>query len=262
MLSLQGRTILVTGGAGVGVGKGVCDAVAKLGGTLVINDVSPELAERAAHAYPNALALGGNIADPNEIGRMFAMLSSQRIVLDGLVNNAGIGLSQMAHNASEFDYDRLISIDLRGVWLVTRAFTHHVLNTKLQSASIVNISSVHAHSTMARYALYSSAKAGVEGFTRGLAVELGPNNIRCNAVAPGYVHSTQNMDLISTWTDDPQTWVRDHSMNQQALEFQIEPLDCGWAVAFLLSDLARAITGQTLRVDAGMTAMIYNKDFL
>ena len=134
--------------------------------------------------------------------------------------------------------------------------------TESKSASIVNISSVHAHSTTARYALYASAKAGVEGLTRGLAVELGPMNIRCNAIAPGYVHAEQNFDLIRTWTDDPQAWIRAHSVNQQALEFEIEPIDCGWVVAFLLSELARAITGQVIRVDAGMTALIYNKSFL
>ena len=87
-------------------------------------------------------------------------------------------------------------------------------------------------------------------------------NIRCNAIAPGYVHAEQNFDLIRTWTDDPQAWIRAHSVNQQALEFEIEPIDCGWVVAFLLSELARAITGQVIRVDAGMTALIYNKSFL
>lgn len=262
MLQLKGKTVLVTGGAGIGVGGGICQAVNLAGGRLIINDITPDHAEAAASQYDNAIALPGNIADPAEVSRMFAALDEQHIIVHGLVNSAGVGLSQMAHATSEAEYDHLIGVDLRAVWLMARAFTQQVLNTGVKNTSIVNISSVHAHSTMARYAMYASTKAGVEGLTRGLAVELGPMAIRCNAVAPGYVHSEQNFDLISTWTDDPAAWVRAHSTNQQALETEIEPIDCGWAVVFLLSDLARAITGQIIRVDAGKTAMLYNKDFV
>ena len=267
MLDFKDKTILVTGGADTGVGHGVCQAIDRCGGRLIINDISQDRAESAAQQYQNVFPLAGDIADAAEVERMFAVLESKTITLSGLVNNAGIGLSKLAHNATEAEYDRLHSIDLRGVWLMSRAFIQHILNAPRKSAgsksaSIVNISSVHAHSTTARYALYASAKAGVDGLTRGLAVELGPMNIRCNAIAPGYVHAEQDFDLIRTWTDDPQAWVHAHSVNQQALEFEIEPIDCGWVVAFLLSELARARTGQVIRIDAGMTALIYNKSFL
>jgi NAD(P)-dependent dehydrogenase (short-subunit alcohol dehydrogenase family) len=262
MLSLKGKSILVTGGAGIGVGSGICQAIDLLGGNLVVNDLSQERADKAASQYQHAIAICADISNPDDIARMFTQLEAQGITLDGLVNNAGVGLSQFAHNATEVEFDRLLGIDLRGVWMVSKAFTHHVLKAGKKTGSIVNISSVHAKATMARYALYASAKSGVEGLTRGLAVELGPMNIRCNALAPGYVHSEQNIDLIKTWAEDPEQWIESHSVNQQALEFRIEPLDCGWLAAFLLSDLSRAITGQVIPIDAGMTALIYNKDFL
>jgi NAD(P)-dependent dehydrogenase (short-subunit alcohol dehydrogenase family) len=262
MLTLAGKTILVTGGAGTGVGGGVCQAVALAGGRIVLNDLTEVAVTAACARYPDAVGLVGSVADHAHVEQMFAALAAQGIVLDGLVNSAGIGLSKPAHEISPDEYDHLHGVDLRGVWLMTRAFVRHVRHHGRASASIVNISSVHAHSTMNRYAVYASAKAGVEGLTRGLAVELGPSNIRCNAVAPGYVHSEQNESLLHTWTDDPMAWVEQHSVNQQALEFVIEPIDCGYLVAFLLSDLSRAITGQVIRVDAGKTAMLYNKDFL
>lgn len=261
MLELHGKTILVTGAAGTGVGAGVCQAVTQAGGRLVLNDLDEMALSQAASTYPDALPVAANIAEPGQVDALFARVEAAGIQLNGLVNNAGVGLSCYAEAATEADYDRLQSIDVRGLWLVTKRFVRHLKLTG-RTGSIVNISSVHAHATMQRYALYAGMKANVEGLTRGLAVELGPAGIRCNAVAPGYVHSEQNLELIGAWTDDPAGWVAAHTHNQQALEYEIAPIDCGWAVAFLLSDLSRCITGQALRVDAGMTAMLYNKDFL
>lgn len=260
-MELRGKRILVTGAAGSGVGAGVCQAVHEAGGRLVLNDVDRDACEEAAARYPDALALPGDVADPAEVQGMFDRLAARGVTLDGLVNNAGIGLSRNAHEATPDEVARLHGVDWRGVWLVARAFTQQLL-ARARGGSIVNVSSVHAAATMRGYAVYAGAKAGVEGLTRGLAVELGPHDIRCNAVAPGYVHSRQNLDLIRSWSDDPDAWVRAHTVEQQALEREIAPLDCGWAAVFLLSERSRCVTGQVLRVDAGTTAMLYNKGFL
>lgn len=260
-MDLHNKTILVTGAAGTGVGVGVCQAVQQAGGRLVLNDVDRAACQDAAARYPGTLSLPGDIADSTQVQVMFERLNTLGVTLDGLVNNAGIGLSCRAHEASEQEFERLHEVDWRGVWLVSRAFTRHLLDQQ-RPGSIVNISSVHAAATMRGYAIYAGAKSGVEGFTRGLAVELGQHGIRCNAVAPGYVHSEQNRNLIRTWSDDPDAWVRKHTVEQQAIEREIAPIDCGWAVAFLLSNHSRCITGQVLRVDAGATALLYNKGFL
>jgi NAD(P)-dependent dehydrogenase (short-subunit alcohol dehydrogenase family) len=259
-MDLTGKTILVTGAAGTGVGAGVCQAVVEAGGKLIVNALTEEEAEWAAERY-DAYPAVADVANALRIEEMFARIAGEVGVPDGLVNNAGIGLSRYAHEATEAEFDALYAIDLRGVWLLSRRFAELLLKAK-RPGSIVNISSVHAVATMRRYALYAGAKAGVEGLTRGLAVELGPHRIRCNAVAPGYVHSQQNIDLIRSWTDDPEGWVRMHTLNQQAIEQEITPIECGWATVFFLSDRSRSITGQVLRVDGGMTAMLYNKDFL
>jgi NAD(P)-dependent dehydrogenase (short-subunit alcohol dehydrogenase family) len=259
-VDLSGSTILVTGAAGSGVGSGVCQAIVAGGGRLVVNALDEKEAARAAERYGAVGGYAADVASEEQVEAMFERIASQVGALDGVVNNAGIGLNLAAANASAADFDRLHAVDLRGVWLVARAFVGQARQYG-RGGSIVNVSSVHAFATMQGYALYAAAKAGVEGMTRGLAVELGSAGIRCNTIAPGYVHSQQNLELLSGWTNDPEGWVREHTRNQQALEREIEPVDCGWAAAFLLSRMSRCITGQVLRVDAGSTALLYSKDF-
>jgi len=256
-MNLSGKNILVTGGGGKGVGYGICKVLAKLGATLVINEINPEKAQRTVKNYPGAIPAAADISKNSEVAAMFRSIEHKIGILHGLVNNAGIGLSKLAHNTEEKEFDRLYDVDLKGVWQVSKAFVNQLLDSG-QSGNIVNISSVHTYSTIPGYAVYASAKSAVEGLTRGMAVELGPHNIRVNTVAPGYVHSEQNHGLIKTWTDDPETWVKNYIVNQQALHREIEPEDCGNVVAFLMSDLSRSITGQTLYVDNGSTSLINN----
>lgn len=259
-MDLTDRTVLVTGAGGTGVGSGVCRAVVEAGGNLVVHEREVHEADRAAERYGAAAAYGADLAVPERVHDMFAKIAADVGRLDGLVNNAGIGLSRPAHEATVEEYDRLNAVDGRGVWLACRAFARIALS-RGTSGSIVNVSSVHARASMRGYALYAGVKAEVEGLTRGLAVELGPYGIRCNAIAPGYVHSEQNEALIRTWSDDPAGWVHRHTTDHQALERQIEPIDCGWAAVFFLSDRARAVTGQVLRVDAGTTSLLYDRAF-
>lgn len=257
-MDLKGKIVLVTGGGGTGVGSGVCKALSNFGATVILNEVDLEKAEQAAEKYIGAIPIAADIRNPEEIENMFEEVATKVGFIDGLVNNAGVGLSKMAHQVSEEEFDRLYDIDIKGVWQVSKIFVNRLLQRK-KPGSIVNISSVNAHSTMSRYAIYASAKAAVEGLTRGMAVELGRYNIRVNAVGPGYVHAEQNYDLIKTWTDDPEKWAKDFIIDQQVLNFDILPEDCGNTVAFLLSELSRAVTGQTLYVDNGSTSLLFNR---
>lgn len=261
MTTLQDMTVLVTGAAGIGVGAGVCQAVHEAGGRVIVNDIDRSRAEAVVARYPGGVAAPGDVTEAGEVEAVFAAALDAAGRVDALVNNAGVGLAKFAADATEADFDRLHRLDMRGVWLVTRRYIRHRLDQGLPGA-IVNVSSVHAEATMRRYAIYASAKAAVEGLTRGVAVEYGQHGIRCNAVAPGYVHAEQNYELIRAWTDDPEGWVRDHTTNHQAIPREIEPIDCGRAAVFLLSEAGRRITGQTLRVDAGMMCMLYNHDFV
>ena len=256
--NLENRKILVTGGGGVGVGAGICSVLSEMGAHLFLNEITAEKAESAARNYKNSIPIAADISKRTEVEAMFQSIEQQYGPLDGIVNNAGIGLSKEAHKADEEDFQHLIDVDLKGVWRMSKLFANQLIRFK-KTGAIVNISSVNAQATIARYAIYSSAKSGVEGLTRGMATELGKHGIRVNAVGPGYVHAEQNYELIKSWTDDPQQWIDDFPKDQQVLDEFIKPEYCGNVVAFLLSDLSAAITGQTIYVDSGTLSLLFNR---
>jgi NAD(P)-dependent dehydrogenase (short-subunit alcohol dehydrogenase family) len=259
-LDLSGQRILITGGAGAGIGSGICAALHHFGAKIVINDIDDRRLTQAAEAYPDALTVNADLKDESEVHNMFDQIRAFCGGVNGLVNNAGIGLSKLAHETTEQEFAHLYDVDVRAVWRLSKIFINECLG-RGETGNIVNISSVQAHSTQSRYALYSSAKNAIIGLTRGMAVEMGPLGFRVNAVGPGYVHADQNYDLIRTWNDDPKQWVSDLVENHQVLNYDIRPLDIGNPVAFLLSDLARCITGQNIYVDNGTTSLIFNRDF-
>ncbi|MFK5974512.1 MAG: SDR family oxidoreductase [Flavobacteriaceae bacterium] len=260
-LNFTGKRYLVTGGAGLGVGAGICEAIAECGGQLIINDLDIEKTKKTAKKYPNAIAIHGDICNPKDVNRIFATIKEQYGVIHGLVNNAGVGLRKRANEVDESEFDHLYNIDVKGVWLMSKAFANQLITHK-EVGHLVNISSVHAHKTTINHAIYSSAKSAVEGLTRGMSVELGEFGIRCNAVAPGYVDSEQNRKIMTSWTNDPDQWEKEQKDEYQSLRHLITARDCGNAVVFLLSDLARSITGQTIKVDAGFTNLLYSNSFI
>lgn len=251
-MDLKGANILITGGGGNGIGSGICEALSSCGARLLINEKKKENIKNVMDAYPGSVPVIADISNPEEIRTMFDYLENEVGVVHGLVNNAGVGLSKPAHEVNKQEFENLYDVDIKGVWMTSKCFVNQLLKHNVEG-NIVNISSVHARCTMSRYAVYASAKSAVEGLTRGMAIELGKYNIRVNAIAPGYVHAEQNYDLIKTWTDDPKMWVKNYIENEQAIPRAIESIDCGNVVAFLLSDLSRSITGQTIYVDNGDT---------
>ena len=259
-IDLKDKNILVTGGAGNGLGSGICEAVAHSGGRVIVNDINLEMAREAAAKYKDAYAVAGDVSKSDDVTRMFAEIKEQCGTIHGVVNNAGIGLANYAHEANEEEVNRLFDIDVKGVWLGSQAFVKQLLTAK-EVGHIVNISSVQAFATMHKMALYASAKSAVNGLTRGLAVELGQYNIRCNAVAPGYIYSDQSINIISKWSPDPAKWIEDHKSDHQCLNSFTSARDCGNVIAFLLSDLSRSITGQTIYVDNGTTNLLYNNEY-
>lgn len=255
---LAGQTVLVTGATGPGVGSGVCDALHQAGARLVVNGLTERDVRETRSRYPGAFGVVGDVSRPDDVERMFAEATDLAGPLSGLVNNAGIGLNAQMLDATEAQFDQLVAIDFRGVWLTSRTFARAVV-ARGGTGAIVNVSSVHASMTMGRYGIYAAAKAGVEGLTRGCAVDLGPFGVRCNAVAPGYVRINQNV-APAGHPLHADSWVDAHTNGEQPLHRVIEPIDCGWAVRFLLSEHSRCITGQVLTVDAGLTARLYNDD--
>ena len=260
-MDLSNKNILVTGAGGFGVGYGVAVALSKLGACVIVNARTIEKAEAVANKLPNAISIAADITNIGEVEAMFKTLSDRVGVIHGLVNNAGIGLSKEAHKVSDEEFDNLYNIDVKAVWRLSKLFANQLIKNNCEG-NIVNISSVHTYATISKYAIYASAKSAVEGLTKGMAVELGKYKIRVNAVAPGYVHAEQNLELIRTFADDPELWIDTHTNDYQSLPFQINAEDCGNVVGFLLSELSRVVTGQVIYADNGTTSMLYSNSFI
>lgn len=249
-MNLSGKNILITGGGNFGVGSGMCKALSQYGARLLINEPTMEQLEPVLKQYPDAIPAVADISKADEVKSMFDFLKKEVGTVHGLVNNAGIGLSKPVYEVTEEEFDRLYGVDVRGLWLVSKYFVRQLLENKM-SGNIVNVSSIHAHSTMERYAIYASAKSAVEGLTRGMAIDLGKYNIRVNAIAPGYVHAEQNYALIGSLTSDSKAWIKQYIEEEQVIPRAIQPEECGYVAAFLLSDLSSSVTGQTIHTDNG-----------
>ncbi|MEM6630327.1 MAG: SDR family oxidoreductase [Bacteroidota bacterium] len=260
-VDLSGKNILVTGGGGYGVGAGMCQAIIEAGGKLIVNDLTESATQDAVKRYDAELGIAADIAEAKQAEWMMESIRKSVGVLHGLVNNAGIGLIKPAFKVEEAEYQRLFQVNLQATWRLSKLFAQQLLEAR-QVGHIVNVSSVNAHATARGYAIYAATKAGIEGLTRGMALDLGKYHIRCNAIAPGYVHSEQGFDLIGTWTEDPQAWVENLRTNHQALPYFVDSLDCGRMATFLLTDLAKSITGQTIYVDGGLTSMLFSNDLI
>jgi len=258
-IDLSGQTILITGAAGNGIAAGICQILHQSGAKLIINDCSAAKVDAAVNLYPGSVGIVADISSASNIDNMFENIAQNIGKIDGLVNNAGVGLNKSAHLASVDEFDRLYGVDVRGLWMISKAFVNQLIQHN-RTGNIINISSVHSHSTTAGYAIYASAKAAVDSLTRGMAIEVGKLGIRVNSIAPGYVHAEQNFALIGKWTEEPQQWIDNHATDQQALPHQIDSIDIGYSVAFYLSNLSRSITGQTITIDNGMTSMLYNNN--
>lgn len=255
---LAGHTVLVTGGTGPAIASGLCQALHAAGARLVVNGLTDDDVRTTVARYPGAVGVVGDVSRPDDAGRLIAEATERCGPLTGLVNNAGIGLAEPMTDVTDEQFDRVVDTDFRGVWLTSRAFARAVV-ARGGTGAIVNISSVHAAKTIGRFGVYAAAKAGVEGLTRGLAVDLGPAGVRCNAIAPGYVPADRSL-APPEHPVHTTSWRDAHTRGEQALHRVIEPIDCGWAAAFLLSERSRCITGQVLTIDAGLTALLYNGD--
>ena len=258
MNDLKDKNILVTGSGGTGVGSGICKVLNRLGARLILNEIHEESLSLLQKKYPDSYTIQADISREEDVKAMFAEIEDKVGKLDGLVNNAGIGLIRNAHEATVAEFNALFNVDIKGLWQVSRAFVNHLLKLN-HSGNIVNISSIHALRTMGGYAIYASAKSAVEGLTRGMAIELGEHHIRVNSVGPGYVHSDQNVVLLKSLTDDPEKWINEHLDRFQAIHEVVQPENCGNAVAFLLSELSQGVTGQSIYVDNGTSVMLYNE---
>ena len=246
MQLLQGKTAIVTG-ATRGIGKGVALKLAEQGANIAFTYVS---SSEKALALENELQAFGVKAKAYKSDASL-MKDAEELIkdvlenfesIDVLVNNAGITKDNLLMRMSEEDFDRVIEVNLKSIFNMTKAVQRTML--KQRSGSIVNMTSVVGVKGNAGQSNYAASKAGVIGFTKSIALELGSRNIRCNAIAPGFIETemTENLgeEVIKSWR------------NSIPLKRGGTPEDVANTTLFLASDLSAYITGQTLHVCGGM----------
>ncbi len=240
------KVALVTGGSR-GIGREVALELARRGYHVAINYAGNEVKAQEVASEIKALGqqtitIQANVSDESEVKGMVKSVVDQFGRIDLLVNNAGITRDNLLMRMKEEEFDQVINTNLKGVFLCTKAVTRPMM--KQRSGKIINISSVVGITGNPGQANYVAAKAGVIGMTKTAAKELASRNILVNAIAPGFI--------ATDMTDELNDELKADLLKLIPLERLGKAEDIAKAVAFLASDDANYITGQTLQVDGGM----------
>lgn len=241
---LEGKTALVTGAA-QGIGKAIAARLSADGAAVILSDINADGAsEAAASIGGKAKAFAADISDPASVKALFDEIQTLAGGLDILVNNASI-VPFVAWDDVDLDHwRRIIDVNLTGTFIVTRAATDQ-MRAAGKAGRVISIASNTFFAGTPNMAAYVAAKGGVIGFTRALATELGQYGITANAVTPGLIES----DGVKA---SPHNGAFEFVEMLQAVKGKGQPEHIADVVAFLASEDARWITGQTLNVDAGM----------
>ena len=241
------RVALVTGGSG-GIGRAVALELAARGNRVVINYYTG-LADEAAEVLNEIVAAGGegltveaDVTDPEAVDQMFSTVTEKLDPVDILINNAGITRDGLLLRMDPDDWDAVISTNLRSIYLCSKAALRPMVRSRW--GRILSLSSVAGLSGNAGQANYAASKAGVIGFTKSVAKEVGSRGVTVNAIAPGFIDTNMTRSL-------PQE-VRDAASGSIALGRFGLASEVASAVGYLASDEAAYITGQVLVVDGGM----------
>ena len=235
--SLEGKTALVTG-ASKGIGRAIAEELARAGASVVVGYRSgKDDAEELATAI-GGRAVQADVSSPADARRLVEEAGD----VDVLVNNAGLTRDGLLARMSDDDWDTVIATNLSSIFYTCRAVTRPMM--KKRAGSIVNISSVVGVHGNWGQTNYAASKAGIIGFTKSLARELGSRNVRANVVAPGYV-KTQLTEVLPE--EATKAMIANTPLGRVA-----EPVEVAGAVRFLASDAAAFITGEVLLVDGGL----------
>lgn len=247
MKLLDGKTALITGGAR-GIGKAIALAFAAQGANVAFSDIKYDDSAQALEKELEALGVKakGYASDASNLAaseKLADDVAAEFGRIDILVNNAGITRDTLLMRMTEEQWDLVIQVNLKSVFNLTKAVQKYML--KQRSGSIINMSSVVGLGGNAGQANYAASKAGMIGFTKSVAQELGPRSIRCNAIAPGFIETEMTAGLPE---EVKKGWAERIPLRRAG-----SPEDVANACIFLGSDLSGYITGQVLPVCGGMT---------
>lgn len=248
----KARVALVTGAA-QGIGAAIAQRFAARGYSVGIVDINEtggrELAEMLTAAGHSALFLPGDVSVRADVASAVTGLVQKYGQLDVLVNNAGKNSYFDAVTMTDADWDSTFDVDLKASWLTAQAALPHLIESG--RGSIVNITSIHSKLTTAGMFPYAAAKSALEGLTRSLALDYGPQGVRVNAVSPGWTRTALVDEWLAKQADPAAAMATVNAAHP--LGFIAEPDDVAAVVAFLASDEARAVTGAVYAVDCGLS---------
>ena len=240
------KVVLVTGGSR-GIGKEVAKVYAENGYDVAINYVSDKtdvegIKKEFQDLGVKCLMVKADVSNREEVEKMVEEVISEFEKIDVLVNNAGITKDTLLMRMSEEDFDKVIEINLKGTYLVTKAVTKYMM--KKRQGSIINLASVVGVVGNSGQCNYSASKAGIIGFTKSVAKELASRNIRANAVAPGFIET----DMTNVLKDE----VKENINAQIPLKRMGTAREVAEVIYFLGSEKSSYITGQVINIDGGM----------
>lgn len=246
MKLLENKTALITG-ASRGIGKGIAIEFAKQGANVAFTfnasvDAAKDLEKELETYGIKAKGYQSNAANFDAAQELVKNVLEDFGSMEILINNAGITKDNLLLRISEEDFDKVIEVNLKSVFNLTKAVIRPMM--KQRKGSIINMSSVVGIKGNAGQANYAASKAGILGFTKSVALELGSRNIRCNAIAPGFIETEMTAKLDEKTVDQ---WRKEIPLRRGGT-----PEDVANACVFLASDMSAYITGQTLNVDGGM----------
>ena len=240
---LEGKVAVVTGGSR-GIGLGVCEALARAGASVAVVGRDPERAENAAAGLEGEGHAGFScdVADPEACKELIAAVEASLGPIDILVNNAGITRDNILIRLKDEDWSDVIATNLGGAFNMTRSVTRGMM--KRRDGVIVNVSSVVGITGNAGQANYAASKAGLHGLTKSVARELASRNVRCNAVAPGFITTDMTAALDESQVENLKQDIPLGRLGEAA--------DVAGLIRFLAGPGASYITGQIIAVDGGM----------
>jgi len=255
-VKLKGRTYIVTGAAG-GIGQGVAEALLFEGANVLLTDIdekrASEVRDKVDTSGGQTIAVGGDLANSAFADQLVRVALDRFKSLDGLVNNAGIIVMDTAWDATPLDWSHQLNINVTASFAMAQAVGRHLRVSC--GGSIVNVASNCGKVGYNNMAAYNASKAAVISLTRSLAAEWAGDKINVNAVCPGAV-DTPMLSAVAKWLepviDQPAGEILD-GMAAAQLGRKIKPIEVGRVIAFLLSDDAVIIRGQSINVDGGDT---------
>ncbi|MAU31082.1 MAG: 3-oxoacyl-[acyl-carrier-protein] reductase [Flavobacteriaceae bacterium] len=246
MKILKGKTVIITG-ATRGIGRGIAEVFAKQGANILFtysssSDLAKEIENNLSKENVIVKGYKSDASNFDDCQKLVDQISEEFKIIDILINNAGITRDNLLMRMQEEDFDKVIEVNLKSVFNMTKAIQRTML--KQRFGSIINMSSVVGVKGNAGQSNYAASKAGIIGFSKSIALELGSRNIRCNVIAPGFIETemTEVLDqkVVQEWR------------NSIPLKRGGTPLDIANTCVWLGSDMSSYVTGQTIHVNGGL----------